>query len=455
MPIQSKNPATGKIIKTFKEISDKELEQKLANSAKAYKAWRDVSIKDRVKLMLRLATYLEKNKKHMAKLATLEMGKTLTASLAEVEKCILLCEFYAKNAEKFLADEVIQTEKTKTYVRFDPLGTVLAVMPWNFPFWQAYRALVPALLAGNVMVLKHASNVPQCAQAIEKSLSACGFPKGVYQNLPLSSGKIEKVMKDSRVVAVTLTGSEKAGSQVAQVAGKELKKAVLELGGSDPFIVLRDADVKHAASVAVKTRMQNNVGQSCVAAKRFIVHKSVADKFTKHLVHEFSKLKIGDPMSLDTDVGPLSSEQGLHEVVRQVEDSKKLGARVSCGGKRYGDTGYFYEPTILTNVKKGMPVYDEEVFAPVAPIITFNTEDEAIKIANDTPYGLGSTIFSKNIKNAEKLARRIEAGSVFINDQVRSDPRLPFGGIKKSGFGRELSHYGIKEFVNIKTVSIK
>ena len=328
-------------------------------------------------------------------------------------------------------------------------------MPWNFPYWQVLRFAAPTLMAGNVGVLKHASNVQMCAEAIEKAFTESGFPQGVFQNLVIGSDKVEGVIRNPYVAAVTLTGSEKAGSMVAKVAGEELKKTVLELGGSDPFIVFDDADLELAVKLAVVTRMQGNVGQSCISAKRFIVHKKVFDRFVSGVSETFKNLKVGDPLDSTVQVGPLATEQILKDVASQVDRSIALGAEVEVGGRRIGATGYFYEPTVLTNVTREMPVMREEVFGPVISVISFQTDEEAVEIANDTPYGLASSIFTKDMKRAEKLIPQIEAGSVFVNEQVKSDPRVPFGGIKKSGYGRELSHYGIREFVNIKNVWIK
>jgi succinate-semialdehyde dehydrogenase/glutarate-semialdehyde dehydrogenase len=455
MAIQSKNPATGEVVKTFEEISDQELQDKLAKAAKAFEAWKRTSFKDRAKLFMKLADYLQTHKDEMGKLSTLEMGKPVSARNAEMEKSALTCEFYAESAEKFLTPEPVEAKGSESFVRFDPLGVILAVMPWNFPYWQVYRGAAPALMAGNVMVLKHASNVPQCAAAIEKSFIECGFPEGVFQNLCLGSASVEKVIRDRRIAAVTLTGSEKAGIEVAKVAGSEIKKCVLELGGSDPFIVMPDADLNLACDLALASRISNNSGQACNAAKRFIVHESVAEKFTQMLKRAFENLKVGDPEDPATNMGPLASEQILKDVTKQVDDSIAKGAKVETGGHRLGDKGNFYEPTILSGVKKGMPAYDEEVFGPIVAIITYKETAEAIEIANDTPYGLGATILSEDTENAKRLAQQIDAGNVFINAQVRSDPRLPFGGIKKSGYGRELGSYGIKEFVNIKTVLVK
>ena len=454
MAIQSKNPATLEILKTFKEISEKELEAKIAKAQEAFQNWKGTTFQERKKLMLKLADYLRKHVKEFSLLQTLEMGKTISSGPAGIEKCASLCEYYADNAEKILQPEKINSEKGENFVEFDPLGIILAIMPWNFPFWQVYRFAVPAIMAGNVGLLKHASNVPQCAELIEKSFREAGFPEGVFQNLLIGSGRVEKVLRDSRVKAVTLTGSEKAGADVARIAGEEIKKSVLELGGSDPFIVFPDVDIAHVANQAIIARLQNNAGQSCISAKRFIVHKSISEKFTKELVSQISKLIVGDPLLPQTNIGPLATEQILLEVAKQVKKSVALGAKIEYGGKRKDGLGYFYLPTVLTKVKKGMPVYDEEVFGPVWPVISFEDEEEMIKISNDTPYGLGASIWTKDIKKARYLVPKIDAGNVFINGIVKSDPRAPFGGIKKSGFGRELSHYGIKEFVNIKNVSI-
>ncbi|MEK7128672.1 MAG: NAD-dependent succinate-semialdehyde dehydrogenase [Patescibacteria group bacterium] len=452
MPIQSKNPTTEKVLRTFEEISEKELEKKLALADKAFRAWKQTTFKERAKLMLKLGEYLRAHAEEFSKMQMQEMGKTMKSGPVGIAKCALLCDYYAENTENILANEVLNTDKKEQYAEFDPLGIILAVMPWNFPFWQVYRGAVPAIMAGNTVLLKHASNVPECADAIEKSFIASGFPRGVFQNLFLSVSRVESVIRDSRISAVTLTGSEKAGSSVARTAGEEIKKVVLELGGSDPFIVFADADITEAARVASLARLQGNVGQSCISAKRFIVEEKIKEKFTKAVVAEFSKLVVGDPSDKNTDVGPLASEKILQEVTAQVEKSVSLGAKVVYGGKRKEGKGYFYLPTILTNIKKDMPVYNEEVFGPVLPIISFKTEAEAVKIANDTRYGLGASIFTKDMKKARRIIPQIEAGNVCVNDMVKSDPRAPFGGIKKSGYGRELGTYGIKEFVNIKNV---
>ncbi len=455
MAIQSKNPATEEVLKTFEEISNEELEQKLSLASEAFKNWKKTSFKERADLMRKLGEYLRGHTEELSRLQMLEMGKTMKSGPVGIDKCASLCDYYADNAENILKNEILDTDKKEQYVEFDPLGVVLAVMPWNFPFWQVYRFAVPAIMAGNVGILKHASNVPQCAEAIEESFRIAGFPEGVFQNLFLSSSRVEGIIRDDRVVAVSLTGSEKAGSEVASVAAKEIKKAVLELGGSDPFVVFADADIDEAAKFAVMSRLQNNVGQSCISAKRFIVEEKIKEEFTKKVVEELSKLSVGDPSDKNTDVGPLATKQILEEVEKQVEQSILLGAKVIFGGLCKEGKGYFYLPTVLTDVKKGMPVYDEEVFGPVLPIILFKDEEEAIQIANDTRYGLGASIFTSDMAKAKRIITLIDAGNVCVNDMVKSDPRTPFGGVKRSGYGRELSDYGIKEFVNIKNVWFK
>ena len=454
MSIQSKNPATEKVLKSFKEISNEELEKKLSLASKAFQNWEKTTFKERAILMYKLGEYLRNHAKDFSRLQMLEMGKTMKSGPIGIDKCALLCDYYADNAETILADEILKTGKKEQYVKFDPLGVILGIMPWNFPFWQVYRYAVPAMMAGNVCLLKHASNVPQCAKAIEKSFRLAGFPKGVFQNLFLPASRVENLIRDSRIVAISLTGSEKAGSEVARVTGEEIKKVVLELGGSDPFIVFADADILEAAKVAVVARLQGNTGQSCISAKRFIVEESIKEKFLKIVIEEFSKLSVGDPSDPATDVGPLATEQILFDVEKQVAQSVKKGAKIVYGGSRKKGKGYFYLPTVLINVKKGMPVYDEEVFCPVLPVITFRNEKKAIQIANDTRYGLGAAIFTSDIAKAKRIIPQIKAGNVCVNDMVKSDPRAPFGGIKKSGYGRELSSYGIKEFVNIKNVWI-
>ena len=455
MALRSVNPATGEVIEEFAPLDDTEIERRIDAADQAWQSWRDSSFDTRTECLARTAGLLRERSSDLGRLITLEMGKTHKDAIAEVEKCALVCEYYAEHAAAFLAAEPIDTDAGKSYARFDPIGIVLAVMPWNFPFWQVFRFAAPALMAGNVGLLKHASNVQMCAEAIEKILMDGGCPPGTFANLAIGSNQVESIIRDSRIKAVTLTGSEHAGSQVARVAGEVIKKTVLELGGSDPFIVLADADVDKAAQFAIATRLQFNAGQSCISAKRFIVHRDIADAFTARLCDIAGNLIVGDPFDEKTQLGPLSSGQTRNDVERQVAQSVDAGAQLVYGGTRPRKEGFFYTPAILTRVGPGMAVYDEEVFGPVLPVITFDDEAEAIRIANDSPYGLSSSIFSSNADHAEDLARQIASGSVFINGQVKSDPRLPFGGVKQSGYGRELSHYGIKEFVNIKTVWVK
>lgn len=447
----SQNPATDEVIATYDELTDAELQAKLSQAQTAFESWSQTDVKDRAKLMKKLGRVFKKQARAYGELTTKEMGKPLKAAIAEAEKCALVCDYYAKNAAKFLKPEAVKTEAQESFVRFDPLGVILAVMPWNFPFWQVMRFAAPAIMAGNTGVLKHASNVPQCAMALEDAFRKAGFPDGVFTNLMIGSGRVESVINDWRIKAVTLTGSEYAGSQVAMQAGKAIKKSVLELGGSDPFIVLADADVEKAAGIACTARLQN-AGQSCIAAKRFIVERSVADRFTAAFKKGFEAMVVGDPMDEKTTMGPLANKKLRDELDAQVKDSVAKGAQVVIGGKAREGKGAFYEPTILTNVKKGMAAYDQETFGPVAAVIIVENEEDAIRVANDTELGLGSVIFSQNREKAKQLAARIDAGCVFINSMVKSDPRLPFGGTKKSGYGRELGRYGFREFVNVKTV---
>ncbi len=454
MPIQSLNPFTGKIEKTFAESTKDEVRKIIDEVYDEFILWKEIDIKERSKLMQKAAEVLRKDKDIYGKIMTSEMGKTFTQAVAEVEKCAWVCEYYAANTEVILKQEIIQTDATESYVRFDPLGVVLAVMPWNFPLWQVFRFAAPALMAGNAALLKHASNVPMCAIAIEKVFLSAGFPKNIFRTLLIGSSMVDEVINNNKVKAVTLTGSEPAGKKVAQSCGKVLKKTVMELGGSDPFIVLDDADIDEAVKTAVTARLINN-GQSCIAAKRFIVTKNNYNEFEHKFVNEFMKIKTGDPMDPETQLGPIAREDLLYELDTQVKQSVNKGARILCGGERLERDGFFYKPTILANVKPGMPAYDDELFGPVASLIKAENEKDAIRIANDTCFGLGASVWTKNISKAKMFASKVESGSVFINGMVKSDPRLPFGGIKNSGYGRELSHYGIKEFVNIKTVWIK
>jgi succinate-semialdehyde dehydrogenase/glutarate-semialdehyde dehydrogenase len=454
MAIQTINPATGKIEKTFQEHSLNDVTLMINEADNAFVEWRDTNFQFRKKLMKNAASILRDKKEHYGKILTLEMGKVITQAIAEVEKCAWVCDYYVDNAEKILADEFIETDASQSYVRFDPIGIVLAVMPWNFPFWQVFRFASPTLMAGNVGLLKHASNVPMSALAIEEIFNDAGFPHNTFKTMLIGSQLVKDVIDHPKVKAVTLTGSEPAGKQVAELCGSKLKKTVMELGGSDPFIVLDDADINSAVKTAVMARLINN-GQSCIAAKRFIVTKNIYEEFENKFIDAMKKIKVGDPMDKETELGPIAREDLLNELDEQVKQSVEKGAVVLCGGKKLNREGFYYLPTILTNLKKGMPAYDDEIFGPVASLIKAKDEDDAIQITNDSAFGLGASLWTSDLEKAKHLARKIESGSVFVNGMVKSDPRLPFGGIKNSGYGRELSHYGIKEFVNIKTVWIK
>jgi len=451
--IVSVNPATAETIEEFDELSEDQVKYCIAKANEAFQEWKKTSFSERSSLMKKASAVLEKNKEKYGKIMTQEMGKPITQSIAEVEKCAWVCDFYAENADEFLKDEIVKTESKKSYVSHEPLGIILAVMPWNFPFWQVFRFAAPVLMAGNVGLLKHASNVPRSALSIEEVFRVAGFPENTFKTLLISSRAVETVIKDERVKAVTLTGSETAGSKVAEAAGRGIKKTVLELGGSDPFIVLSDAQISTCAAAAADSRTLN-AGQSCIAAKRFIVVGEKVAEFENLYKDLMASMKIGDPEDKETQVGPLAREDLLNDLDKQVQESIKMGAKLLTGGKRLDGKGYYYLPTLLTNVKKGMPVYDEETFGPVAAIIKVSDEEEAIKVANDSKYGLGASIWTKDTERAQELAKRIEAGNVFINKIVKSDPRLPFGGVKRSGYGRELSYHGIKEFVNIKTIVV-
>jgi len=454
MALQSINPATGEPLKSIAEQTAAQVEASVANAQQAFCRWRQTGFPERSRLLLRAAGRLHAGKNSLARLMTGEMGKPVLQAVSEIEKCALVCEYYADNAAAMLAAEPIATEAAASYVRFDPLGVVLAVMPWNFPFWQVFRFAAPALMAGNVCLLKHASNVQGCAAAIEDIFREAGFPEHVFSNLRIGPSRVAALIAHPLVRAVTLTGSDGAGREVAAAAGRSLKKVVLELGGSDPFIVLEDADLPKCVAAAVRSRMINN-GQSCIAAKRFIIEKSILPAFQKDFIAAVAALKTGDPLDEGNDLGPLARADLLADLERQVAASLGCGARVLVGGGRLGEgPGFYFQPTILADVAPGMPAYDEELFGPVAALIAAADEDDAVRIANDTWFGLGASIWTSDLDKAKELAARIEAGSVFINGMVKSDPRQPFGGVKMSGFGRELSHYGIKEFVNIKTVVI-
>jgi succinate-semialdehyde dehydrogenase / glutarate-semialdehyde dehydrogenase len=450
--LKSIDPATGRELATFPELDDAGIEAAIAKAWATRNGWRDAGVEVRAAMMRSVAGVLRADKQRFAALLTSEMGKPIVEAEGEVEKCAWTAGWIADNAARLLADEPIDSTAFESYVRFQPLGVVLAVMPWNFPFWQAFRAGLPALASGNVMLLKHSSNVPQSALAIEEVFREAGVPEGVFQTLMIGSGAVERMIGDRRLAGVTLTGSEAAGSLVAAAAGKALKKSVLELGGSDPFIVLRDADVAVAATVACRARNQNN-GQSCIAAKRFIVEEAVADEFEELFAKAVGALKVGNPMDRGNQVGPLARADLVDELERQVKESVRLGARPLTGGKRLNNGGgYYFQPTVLTNVRPGMPAYHEETFGPVAAVIRVKDAEDALRVANDTDFGLGSAIWTADVERAKKLAERVESGLVFINGMVASDARLPFGGVKRSGYGRELGSYGIKEFVNIQTV---
>ena len=455
MAIATINPATGETLKTFTPLTDAEIENKLALAAEAFQQYRQTSFAQRSQWLNRAADILEKDHLKFAQIMTTEMGKPISSAVAEAKKCALVCRFYAEKAAEFLADEIIATDAGKSYVAYQPLGIILAVMPWNFPFWQVFRFAAPALMAGNVGILKHASNVPQCALAIAEILTQAGFPEGVFQTLLIGADRVEAIIKDNRVKAATLTGSEPAGAALAAAAGKEIKKVVLELGGSDPFIVLESADIETAVSTGLQARMLNN-GQSCIAAKRFIVAEAIASEFTQRLVAQFKALKVGEPTQEDTDIGPLATKSIVTELDRQVQTAIKQGAKVLIGGEPLSDRpGNFYPPTILTDLPPDAAVAKEEFFGPVALLFPVKNIDEAIALANDVPFGLGASAWTNNSAERDRLISELEAGAIFINGLVKSDPRLPFGGIKRSGFGRELSSQGIHEFVNIKTVWIK
>jgi succinate-semialdehyde dehydrogenase/glutarate-semialdehyde dehydrogenase len=453
MAIATINPATGETVKTFEALTSAEIEAKLARAASTFQTHRRTSFRDRAQKMTRAADILESEKQEFGRLMTTEMGKPLKAAISEAEKCAWVCRYYAENAERHLADEVVETNAKRSYVRFQPLGPVLAVMPWNFPFWQVFRFAAPALMAGNVGLLKHASNVPQCALAIEDIFRRAAFPEGAFQTLLIGSDKVQSILEDERVVAATLTGSEPAGASVASIAGKQIKKTVLELGGSDPFIVMPSANLKEAISTGVKARTINN-GQSCIAAKRFIVASAIYDEFERGFVDEMKSLVVGDPIEDKTEIGPLATPQIVKDLDEQVHKAVASGARVLTGGKRIDRPGNFYEPTVLVDVDPSTPVSCEEIFGPVAMLFRVDNINEAIRLANATTFGLGSSAWTNDAAEQEQFINELEAGCVFINGMVASDPRLPFGGVKHSGYGRELAEFGIREFVNIKTVWI-
>ena len=453
MAIATVDPSTGKTVRTFTPHTDAQVEEKLARAYAATRVQRETPPAERAKRMARAADVLKARREELGRLMTLEMGKLKGAALAEVEKCAVGCRYYAENGPRFIADEEVKTDAVKSLVRYQPLGVVLAVMPWNFPLWQVFRFAAPALLAGNVGLLKHASNVPQTALAVEEIFREAGFPEGVFQTLLVEANRVGKLLEDPRIAAATLTGSEGAGRSIGEAAGRNLKKVVLELGGSDPFIVLPSADLEKAAKVAVEARIQN-AGQSCIAAKRFIVHERIHDEFAQRMARRMAELRVGDPNEDATDVGPLSSRQVLEDLDDQVKRMVAKGAKVLAGGKRVERAGFFFQPTLLTDAGPGTPGREEEVFGPVATIFKVRDVSEAIELGNATKFGLGAAAWTRDAGEVRRLTDELQAGQVFINGMVKSDPRLPFGGIKASGHGRELSAVGLREFVNLKTVWI-
>jgi len=454
MAIATINPATGQVIKCFEPLSSAQIEQKLQKAIDTFATYRNVPFAQRAQWMMKAADILEKEKEAFAKVMTTEMGKTLRSAVDEAAKCAWVCRYYAENAERFLADEVVETGAKQSYIRYQPLGPVLAVMPWNFPFWQVLRFAAPALMAGNVGLLKHASIVPQSALLIEDVFRRAGFPDGAFQTLLIGSREVDKILGDPRVMAATLTGSEQAGIEVGIGAAKRIKKVVLELGGSDPFIVMPSANLETAASMAVKARIFNN-GQSCIAAKRFIVAESIAEQFEKLFAQKMAALKVGDPFDESTEVGPLSTPDGVTDLERDVRKSVEAGAKILTGGKRLDRPGNFYAPTVLVNIPKDSPAYKEEMFGPVASVFRAKDISDAIRIANDSRFGLGASAWTNDAAEQRKFINELDAGMVFINRMVASDPRIPFGGVKWSGHGRELGAWGIREFTNIKTVWVE
>jgi succinate-semialdehyde dehydrogenase/glutarate-semialdehyde dehydrogenase len=454
MTIASINPATGETLKIFEALSDSQIEEKLRLAVAAFSEFRRTTFADRAARMMKAAQILESDKEKFGRVMTTEMGKTYRSAVEEAAKCAWVCRYYAENAERFLADELAEVPGSKSFVRYLPLGPILAVMPWNYPFWQVFRFIGPSLMAGNVGLLKHASNVPQSALLIEDVLLRAGFAKGVFQTLLIGSGSVARILSDPRVKAATLTGSEGAGVQVGIAAATDIKKVVLELGGSDPFIVMKSANLEQAVAVGVKARVLNN-GQSCIAAKRFIVEESIADEFERLFVSKMEALKVGDPFDEHTDVGPLATADGLKELDSDVQKTIQAGARLLTGGKRLNQPGNYYLPTVLTNIPEGSPAACGELFGPVASLFRAKNAEDAIRIANSSPFGLGASAWTNDSSEREKFINGLESGMVFINRMVASDPRLPFGGVKRSGHGRELAIFGIREFMNIKTVSIE
>ena len=454
MSLKTINPATGEMLQAFDELTDEQIEERLARAQAAFAVNRRRTFAERARRMREAAAILEREKQAFGRLMSTEMGKPIGAAVAEAEKCALGCRFYADHAERFLADEHVELDGRRSFVRYQPIGIVLAIMPWNFPFWQVFRFAAPALMAGNVGLLKHASNVPQCALAIEEVFRRAGFDSGELQSLLIGADRVEHIIADARVRAVTLTGSDRAGTAVASSAGQHLKKTVLELGGSDPFIVMPSADLDRAVETAVTARTINN-GQSCIAAKRFIVTDAIYDEFLRRFVDRMAQLRVGDPLDEKTQIGPLATESILRDLDEQVRASIARGARLLTGGTRIDRPGYFYAPTVLADVPENAPAYREELFGPVASVFRVRDIDHAIRLANDSAFGLGSAAWTRDEEERRRFIDELDAGLVFINGMVASDPRLPFGGVKRSGYGRELAEVGIREFVNIKSVVIE
>lgn len=453
MAIASVNPATGEQIRTFDALTEEQIDERLGRAAEAFRSWRRTSFAERAELFRRAADVVDARAEELGRLATLEMGKTLASAVAELGKCSRGCRYYADHAEEMLADVPHEVSGARVFTRNEPLGPVLAIMPWNFPYWQVFRFAAPALMAGNVGLLKHASNVPQCALAIEDVFREAGFPEDVFQTLLVGSSAVESIIADDRVRAVTLTGSEGAGRAVGAAAGKTIKPSVLELGGADPFIVMPSADLDDVVANAVSSRMLNN-GQSCINAKRFIVHESVADEFERRVAEKMEGLRIGDPLDGDTDVGPLVNADGVETIDRQVQDSIGAGARLVTGGKPLPGPGFYYPPTLLTDIPEGSPAHREEFFGPVALLFRARDVDDAIRIANDSPFGLGGSAWTRDPAEQERFVNEVETGMIYVNKFTESTPEVPFGGVKASGYGRELAAYGPRSFVNAKTVWI-
>lgn len=455
MHLRSINPATGQLVKEFTELDTDQLDHKIADSEKAFYQWRKMAVSERIEHFKTLAKLLRTQKSNLSRLITLEMGKPITQSLAEIEKCALVCEYYFDNASQFLSNQIVKTQARESYVTMQPLGPLLGIMPWNFPFWQVFRFAVPAIAAGNTVVMKHASNVSGCSLAIEKLFAEAGFPQGVFASLLISHQKVERIIADRRIRGVSLTGSTQVGKEVARLAGAHLKKSVIELGGSDAYVIFEDANLEAAVESCVTARLINT-GQSCIAGKRFIVADAIYSRFEKLFVDKMSNALIGNPFDESTTLGPMARHNLREDLHLQVTRSIDMGATLLCGGEIPMGDGYFYPPTVLANVREGMPAWHDELFGPVASLIRVKSEAEAIRVANATSFGLGAAIFTSNIARAKQLAENeIEAGCCFVNDFVKSDPRLPFGGIKESGYGRELAQFGITEFLNVKTIYIK